>query len=173
MPIYNASVVYKPNCYWPLFLLQSYPFKHREVDVEIYWNDPYEENNCKAELHGCPLADDRIEEPHAYDSGKCENNWGQTYTIDKIPCFHKHWVCLLFRKTAIKEAKTWRGLYGSNIPEFLIMLTQGEMSGCPFVVVFILEITSIPFVWGQIKNEAVYHLAAATLSKMEKVVDYV
>ena len=53
------------------------------------------------------------------------------------------------------------------------MLTQGEMSGCPFVVVSILEIASIPFVWGQIKNEAVYHLAAATLSKMEKVVDYV
>ena len=49
------------------------------------------------------------------------------------------------------------------------MLTQGEMSGCPFVVVSILEITSIPFVWGQIKNEAVYHLVAATLSKMEKV----
>ncbi|GEM_PF-4533222 len=53
------------------------------------------------------------------------------------------------------------------------MLTQGEMSGCTFVVVSILEITSIPFVWGQIKNEAVYHLVAATLSKMEKVVDYV
>ena len=53
------------------------------------------------------------------------------------------------------------------------MLTQGEISSCPLVVVSILEITSIPFVWGQIKNEAVYHLAAATLSKMEKVVDYV
>ena len=79
----------------------------------------------------------------------------------------------MFRKTGIKEAKTWRGFCGSNIPEFLIMLTQGEMSGCPFVVVSILEITSIPFVWGQIKNEAVYHLVAATLSKMEKVVDYV
>ena len=53
------------------------------------------------------------------------------------------------------------------------MLTQGEMSGCPFMVVSILEIASIPFVWGQIKNDAVYHLAAATISKMEIVVDYV
>jgi len=46
------------------------------------------------------------------------------------------------------------------------------MSGCPFVVVSILEITSIPFVWGQIKNDAVYHLVAATLSKMETDADY-
>ena len=42
----------------------------------------------------------------------------------------------------------------------------------PFCGCFYFGNNQYPFVLGQIKNEAVYHLAAATLSKMEKVVDY-
>ena len=49
----------------------SYPLQHRKVDVKIYWDDPYEENNYKTKIHGHTFSYDRIEEPHAYDSGKC------------------------------------------------------------------------------------------------------